>query len=223
MKELKTFVDGLFARRKETREVKELKEEILTNLEAKVADLMLSGTSEHEAITRATQGMGPVDYLLDGENNIYINQYKAELYQVGLLYMLIAWVVTIPLRLVSVGIVTNSALFVAVLVVGCLYLMYQPRHQGSLTMAIATINVDKQWRRTKTVWSLWGVFMASSMVLTTIKYFGSALWYGRGLAINGPHQFAAMATHYALPVITIIVPLMYCRAAQIAERHEVKV
>lgn len=52
MKELREYVDRLFAAHKESRETRELKEEIISNLEAKVADLMEEGLPFPEAFSR---------------------------------------------------------------------------------------------------------------------------------------------------------------------------
>ncbi|NLA11929.1 MAG: hypothetical protein GX883_07385, partial [Firmicutes bacterium] len=49
MDELRKYVDSLFARYKMTGEVAELKEEILGNLEARVADYLGEGMTSSEA------------------------------------------------------------------------------------------------------------------------------------------------------------------------------
>ena len=57
MDELKRYVDKLFAGHKETKEVRELKAEILGNLEARMADHIEEGFPYNEALTRAMRSL----------------------------------------------------------------------------------------------------------------------------------------------------------------------
>ena len=102
MDDLKRYVDKLFAGHKETREVRELRDEILGNLEARVADHMEEGMTYDEAVAQARRYLDTVDYLIPEQKPVYRNRYMLELLQAGLLYTVIAWILTIPLRVMFV-------------------------------------------------------------------------------------------------------------------------
>jgi len=76
MDDLKRYVDRLFAGHKETKEVGELKAEILGNLEARMADYIEEGVPYNEALTRAMRSLDTVDDLLPDQKPIYVNRRR---------------------------------------------------------------------------------------------------------------------------------------------------
>lgn len=64
MHRISKHVDRLFAKYKEDQQIKELKEEIIGNLEAKVADLISRGIQQDEAIKIAIESIDSVDNLI---------------------------------------------------------------------------------------------------------------------------------------------------------------
>ena len=222
MEELKNHVDRLFAGYRETSEIKELKEEILGNLEAKVADSIDGGMARDEAVALAMRSLDRVDSLIEGSQPVDANRYKMSLVQSALLYLLVAWIVTIPLRLLYTGISVNNLLTLAVLACVIFYLAVCAGKGKSASSAVLVINLKKLLRFTKAVWFFWGLYIIAAAAAVTIKHFGSAIWFGRALSINGPYQFAVVATGYAVPLITVIIPLLFARACTLAQKHEVK-
>lgn len=116
MSDLDIYVNHLFAKQKQTREVQDLKAEIRANLEAKENDLIAGGMSEEEAIEQAKAGITEVDSLISGNLKIYINPFKQERYQRCLIYLLSAWLFTIPLSVYyPVGKISVLILFFKIL------------------------------------------------------------------------------------------------------------
>lgn len=220
MEDLEKYVDRLFANHRQTRETRELRAEILSNLEAKVADYMDEGMTYAEAFTVATQHIDTVDSLVEDSNLVYINRYKVDLIQTGLLYLVIAWVLSVPARMVYAGVMVNTLLAIAVLVVGVVYLLTR---QGGEERRNQVGSVDRKTivKLHRAAWLVWGLYIVVVSAFTTVQHFGSRLWFGRALSINGPYQFAVVVMSYLLPLCAIIVPFVFRKAVLLADEHEV--
>ncbi|HOA35731.1 MAG TPA: permease prefix domain 1-containing protein [Bacillota bacterium] len=222
MDDLKRYVDKLFAGHKETREVRELRDEILGNLEARVADHMEEGMTYDEAVAQARRYLDTVDYLIPEQKPVYRNRYMLELLQAGLLYTVIAWILTIPLRVMFVrGLLFNNLLFLAVIILGVVFLALSSRKDEAYLNAVAPVNKKRLTGYRKAAWLIWALFMLVMTAFTTAVRFGSDIWFGRAVHISGPYQFAVIAAAYAMPFITIILPLLFSKACTLAEKHEV--
>jgi len=119
--ELNHYVDHLFRKYKPTQQIRELKAEILSNLEAKVADLTASGMNDHEAVQQAKNSIRSVDHLVDGNIRVFIHPFRLELVQMGLLFSLIAWILTIPFRIFGLGVLLNTILMALCIVGSIVY------------------------------------------------------------------------------------------------------
>jgi|LSQX01.2.fsa_nt_gb hypothetical protein len=222
MNDLERYVEGLFAGHRETRETGELKAEILGNLEARLADYIEEGLSHEQALARTKQSLDNVDDLLPRARAVYINRFRIELLQAALLYTVIAWVLTMPLRLIPSGIIANTILLLLVLGLGLSYLSLSFRKERACPGAVAPLDQERSGRQSRTAWLLWALLISLTAVLTTLKHFGSAIWFGRPLHLDGPHQFALVAVAYLLPLVTVIVPLLFTKARYLAKKYEVE-
>lgn len=222
MDDLKKYVDKLFANYKESKEVRELKAEILSNLEARVADYLEEGMAYDEAVALAKRNLDTVDELIPDHKPVYVNRYRLELLQAGLLYTVVAWIFTIPLRLMSVrGLLVNNLLLFAVIILAVIFLILSSKKDESYLNAVAPVNKKRLNSSRKAAWLTWALFIAVMTALTTAIRFGSDIWFGRGVHIDGPYQFAEIALAYTMPCITIILPLLFNKACVLADKHEV--
>ena len=81
MIDLQKYVDGLFRHQRLTPEVKDLKEEILSNMIAKRDDLIAQGLSAEKATEKAKESLSAIDYLIDGNQLTDVGKYHiAQLY-----------------------------------------------------------------------------------------------------------------------------------------------
>ena len=96
--DLEIFVDRLFANQRKTKEVVELKNEVLSNLEARVTDYMENGMEYQSAISLAIDNIEDIEALIDDNQKVYSYRFRYELVQSALIYSLLAWIVTIPAR-----------------------------------------------------------------------------------------------------------------------------
>lgn len=86
MNMLQKHVNRLFAPYPDTPEIREMKDEIAGNLEAKVADLMKEGMDYNEAVRLAVADIPSVDGLIEEDREIFVNRYRLELGQLALLF-----------------------------------------------------------------------------------------------------------------------------------------
>ncbi len=220
MKELEAYVNRLFIKYPKTKSINELKAEILSNLEAKKADLMAGGLDENTAIQKAKDSITSIDALIDGNKTIYINQYRLELLQQSLLYLLIAWIITIPFTLFQRFLTLNLLLFFFVLAVGTAYLLNKTNKSETYLEKRQYVNINHYLKMKRTVWLIWGIFVALCTIAITGLYFGSNLWFSRPVHIEGPYIFALMVTRYLAPFVSIIIPLIIHQVPKLLMKYE---
>ncbi|MCU6707374.1 permease prefix domain 1-containing protein [Paenibacillus sp. J5C_2022] len=221
MKHLQYYVDQLFKEHKDNKQTNELKDEILSNLEAKVADLTANGMEYTQAVKVATDNISGVELLIDGNTRVYTNKYRIEFLQIALLYFLIAWVITIPLRLVGMGILLNIFLLIVVFVVGILFFVLNAKKESYFWGQTSIYNINIVMRYRKIAWLIWGLFVTVSILGNTAVVFGSSIWFGREINITGPYQLAVLVFRFLLPFVFIIIPLLFHAALKLIRKYEV--
>jgi hypothetical protein len=216
---LQKHVDRLFAGYPATGRIRELKEEILGNLEAKAADYMAGGMEYEQAVQAATASLTRIDGLIDESPQIYVNRYRLDLLQKTLFFTLILWILTIPLRMIERT--PLSFLFlVLVLLLGILYLVLNSVWRGRALEVTAPRNLHVARRRSRMVWLLWGLFILVTLLAITALRFGSNIWFGHQVKIGGPYQFAVLGIQYAKPFLTILIPLAFQASTTLISKHE---
>ncbi|MBM6994239.1 hypothetical protein IM700_001025 [Paenibacillus sp. DXFW5] len=219
MNPLQKHVDRLFAGYPATGRIRELKEEILGNLEAKAADYMAGGMEYEQAVQAATASLTRIDGLIDESPQIYVNRYRLDLLQKTLFFTLILWILTIPLRMIERT--PLSFLFlVLVLLLGILYLVLNSVWRGRALEVTAPRNLHVARRRSRMVWLLWGLFILVTLLAITALRFGSNIWFGHQVKIGGPYQFAVLGIQYAKPFLTILIPLAFQASTTLISKHE---
>jgi hypothetical protein len=220
MNPLQKHVERLFAGYPATKRVRELKEEIISNLEAKTADFIAGGMDYEQAVQAATASLTRIDGLIDESPQIYVNRYRLELLQKMLFFTLILWILTIPLRMIER---TPLSLFllVIVLLLGIGYLVMNSIWRGNALELTAPLNIRAARRRSRCVWLLWGLFIVATLSAITALRFGSNIWFGHQVKIGGPYQFALLGIQYAKPFLTILIPLAFQMSATLMTKHEV--
>jgi hypothetical protein len=218
---LKNHVDSMFKKYKGSKQIDELKYEVLSNLEAKVDDLTGSGMERGKAINSAKESISSIDYLINGNKQLYVNKYKLEYIQIVLLYSIIAWIVTIPLRIMGVGVVWNTNLFICSIVIGIWYFILTTKKEHEYLQCKSFMNIQITYKSRKMAWIIWTLYIIVSIVYTTAIRFGSNIWLSRPVSITGPYQFAEIAISYMLPFISIIIPLIFNVAPNLILKYEV--
>jgi hypothetical protein len=220
MERLKKHVDSMFTKYKEDKQIKELKYEVLSNLEAKAEDLIAGGMEYSEAIETAKKSIDNIDYLIDGNKEVYINKYKLEYLQVIFLYFLIVWIITMPLAILSGGILINLIMLVSIVVIGGKYFTSRKKLSGSFNLK-SRINLNWQLKIRKIAWGLWILFITVYILFITALQFGSNIWFSRPISIDGPYQLARMLIKYSIPFISVIIPLCFNLAPKLILKYEV--
>ena len=132
MTDLECFVEDLFHAYRNAPGAGDLKAEILSNMQARQADLMAQGYSEAEAAQRAMDRAPDVGLLLKGRRPVYyVEHYRAACAQNALLASVLFWIASLPLMFLTFPELSYLGL-VATLVTGGLY-WYWHRHAGDET------------------------------------------------------------------------------------------
>ncbi|KOR82257.1 permease prefix domain 1-containing protein [Paenibacillus solani] len=219
--DLEIFVERLFANQRKTKEVVELKNEVLSNLEARVSDYLENGMEYQSAISLAIHNIDNIETLIDDNQKVYSYRLRYELVQSTLIYSLLAWICTIPFRFVANGIWANMLFLCIVILSGAAYLSMS-RHLKRYDKQTAIINAGKLAKWCKWAWWLWGAFIVVMWAYTFIIQFGSDVWFGRELRIHGPYSFYISFVPYALPLTSIMIPQLIHRASKLTTQLEVK-
>ncbi|PRR84362.1 permease prefix domain 1-containing protein [Clostridium vincentii] len=220
MERLKKHVDSIFSRYKEDKQIRELKYEVLSNLEAKVEDLTSNGMDYNEAIKTAINSIDNIDYLINGNKEVYITKYKLEYLQMILIYLLVGWIITIPLSILRQGILINFILLISSIVTGIRYLSLRKKN-GDFIHCKDFINLQFSLKIRKIAWSIWILFIIIYLVFITAIQFGSNVWFSRPVIIDGPYQFAILLISYLIPLISVIIPLYFSLAPKLIIKYEV--
>lgn len=218
--DLEIFVDRLFANQRKTKEVVELKNEVLSNLEARVTDYMENGMEYQSAISLAIDNIEDIEALIDDNQKVYSYRFRYELVQSALIYSLLAWIVTIPARFLPSGIGVNTLLLCLVVLSGAVYLSMS-RHLKRYEKQTAVINAGKLAKWSKGAWWLWSIFIVVVSMYTFVIQYGSDLWFGRALRIDGPYSFYVTVMRYAIPMTSVIIPLLVQKASKLTLQLEV--
>lgn len=197
MDELRAYVDALFARRGDTAENREMKEEIYGNLAARRDDLIAQSMPEAEAV------------------RVNAQQWRAARLQSLLLASMILWVLTIPLLLVR-GQISCLAAFVLAAVLGAWYLC-SLRGESCVTM---TVDAAQLRRQSRTVWLVWGVCFAVCVATVSAVMFSSNVWFSRPVRIDGPYALGVMASPYYLALSTVVFPIAVGRFPRLIAQCE---
>jgi hypothetical protein len=221
MNSLKSHVDAMFSKYKESKQIKELRYEVLSNLEAKVQDLTGSGMEYNEAVNKAIASIDSIDHLIDGNRQVYANKYKLEYIQIILLYSIIAWILTMPLRIIGLGIVWNMIFFIISITIGIWYFTLSTKRDSEYFQLKSFISVEAAFKMRKSAWIIWSLYIIISTLFSTALYFGSNIWFSRPVIITGPYQFAVVAIRFLLPLITMIIPLIFNVAPRLILKYEV--
>ncbi|WDV47227.1 permease prefix domain 1-containing protein [Clostridiaceae bacterium M8S5] len=207
MNELSKHVDNLFEKYKHHPNTNELKEEILSNLQAKKEDLVLKGLSETEAINHAKESINSIDYLIDNNLNVYINKVRLEWLQSILIYFIIAWIIIIPFSIFRLLDKVNIIIITAIVLTGISYLILRQRNDATYINEKKIINISFYHKIRKLGWIIWIIFILISIAIVTGIYFGSNIYFSKPINITGPYQLAQVVLHYLMYFISIIVPL----------------
>ena len=92
MTDLQKYVDSLFRHQQLTPDIKDLKEESVSNMIAKRDDLIAQGMDAESATKKAKDSLSAVDFLIDGNQLTNVGKYHLECIQTVLLNCIIFWI-----------------------------------------------------------------------------------------------------------------------------------
>ncbi|NMO95572.1 permease prefix domain 1-containing protein [Paenibacillus lemnae] len=218
--DLEHYVDRLFHKQRKTKAVKELKDEILSNLEAKVQDYMQEGMTYDAAVAAATRDVQSVDYLIEGHQQTDWSGFRLDLLQHSLLCMLLAWIITLPARMTFSGFVVNNLLIVLCAAAGIGYVIYVKSGRSRESQTVM-VNTNALKKISRIAWALWGAAMLVTAVFTLLTRFGSNLWFGRPIHLNGPYDLYVLGMELLPTLTAILIPLVLQHAQQRISKYEV--
>lgn len=219
MDELERYVNTMFRRQKDTAEVRELKEEILSNMQAQKMDLMAQGMSEAQAIRKVKESLTSLDGLVEDQQLTWVDRYHADCLRSMLLSSVLFWILSLP------GLMVNKWIARDTVVLGCgatvicavLYIIQKCMKKDCTEILV----VSDSRRRTKLVWMVWGLFVAVVLLSGVAVHFVSNIWFHRPvhIHIDGPYQLAAMVLPIYLLLLTALIPLTVAGFTRLLQKH----
>ncbi|QEY34320.1 hypothetical protein FL966_04200 [Caproiciproducens galactitolivorans] len=222
MNKLKEYVDSLFRKYRQTSKIRDLKEEVYTNLEAKRMDLIAAGFSPDEAFDQVRNSITEVDSLIEGNIKIDRFSFCRERMQWMLISLLSVWVITIPLRVFYSVFALSYLLAFVILIAGVYYIYFLKQRGKQCQKQTVYVNILYYRKVKRVVWVLWSMYFLFSFVMTTCVYFGSNLWFSRPVHIDGPYALGNMLVNYFLPLLTIVIPFIFGLNERLALKYEVE-
>jgi hypothetical protein len=227
MEELRTYVEKLFKKQGHSKETNELKEEIFSNLLAKRDDLIANGLDKTTATLRAKESIHNIEELMEGNIKIYIEQFKYELFQRIVIYLLSSWIIFGPIHFLTSR---STSLFTFVfgifiiipsLIYSFYYLLSHSKRKTTCWDNVDYISLPKLRNLRKLGWIGWGIFIIFTTIITTGINFSSNIWFQRKIVIDGPYQLAILVAAYIFPLVTIVIPLLLQGLLKLATKYEV--
>lgn len=217
MTELKEYVDELFRHQPVMPEIQDLREEILSNMAAKRDDLMAQGMEKGLATIKAKESLSSIDLLIEGNQLTDLGKYRFECSETALLHCIIYWILSLPLLYTAHGIFCYAGLLSTV-ILGANYILRRVRLSGQA----AFLSIKTKKRHQKIAWIIWGLFFAIYAMTMAGLSFGSDLWFGRPINIDGPYQIANLTAGIYIPVITVIVPITFGSFTKLLEKSRIE-
>ena len=205
MNNLHREVNKLFKNYPHTPKVMEFKEELFSNLQEKVQDLIKEGYSQQQAIKIAVEDVK--DFTIDGVITVNKMKYKTELAQLAFIYSLIGLILSIPLMLYSFGRVFNFCTLIITLGLGIRYVGFKSSAKVIDDEIVVDINKIKSMK--KLIWILWGTLFTVIIITATAVQFGSNVWFGTAIKVDGPYALGELLSRYYIPLITILIPFYF--------------
>lgn len=218
MSDLQKYVDALFIHQRQTAEVKDLKEEVLSNMVAKRDDLIVQGIDKEAATQMAKENLSSVEGLVSGSLLAYADHYYAECLQNSLLGSILLWICTFPLLFTRYGFLSFCTLCVAI-VFGALYVVRNKRK----TDKVSFLSLTASQQLKKRVWIIWGIFFLVYVAAVAAVTFGSNIWFGQPVQISGPYQSANLAVRFYVPLLTIAIPITVSSFPKVLIKNEKRV
>jgi hypothetical protein len=221
MSELKIYVEKLFKRFK-NENYSDLKEEILSNLVDKKNDLIKSGLSEFEAIEKAKNSIKNIDHLIDENIIVEINKIKKEALQYSLIYLLSAWIISIPSIIFNTGFFLRILLFFSILITGLWYCFCLMKKNPDYVLKRKSINYLKIKKAKNIFWFIWLLFFLTAFSTLTAVQFASNIWFSNPIIINGPYNLGLIVFRYLIISLTLVFPLIFQKSFNLLKNYEVK-
>ncbi|WP_225743537.1 permease prefix domain 1-containing protein [Marinilactibacillus sp. Marseille-P9653] len=222
MNTIEEHIELLFKPYKKNKLMRELKEEVYSNLLARKEDLLLEGYSEEAAVRNTIAHIDSVDHLIEENKKVDWNSFLANLLQSMTLYSVIIWILTLPLSLFPDHLLLNYLFMMLSFISGIIYIVYLRKAKNG-DGKIKFMNIKRTEKLKIITWQLWFGFIVISLLSVTGIYFASHLWFSRPISISGPYQFGEVALRYLTPFSTVIIPLTIHKAANLIAESEVEV
>lgn len=204
LKELRAYIDTLFAYQRRNPATTERKEKLLRCMTKRINDLILQGQTGVRAFQIAKASISTEEWLLNGNQLTDIAGYKTQCLYSVLLNCTLFWILTMPLLLTRYGPVCFAGL-AATLISAILYTVSLKK--GRRREDVSLISVSESKKKSKVVWGLWGLFFLVYSLAATAAIFGSHLWFGHPVEITGPYDLANIAVHFYIPILTVFFPI----------------
>lgn len=203
-REMKVYVERLFSNKEKTKEIQELKEEVISNMQAKYEDLLLQGISSKIALEQVKKDIDIsfVEDITDTRQEIAINIFYTKCVQQLLLAFIFIWIFSIPTMIYYGWSLATFALF-GVICCGIVYIaihFLDKKKQKEVNR--------KQVRKLRRYgWLIWGMIVFVKMGMITMVQFGSNIWFHHPIIIDGPYALGEILLRYYIVLITIFIPI----------------
>jgi hypothetical protein len=149
-----------------------------------------------------------------------VNKFRFQAFQWAFLYLIIAWIATIPMTMMGIGSGVHFFLLLMCLAMGIVYMWFAKRRHHHKA---GQINAKAMQKIGKIIWMIWGLYILAMWSYAAAVQFGSNIWFSRPVAINGPYQLGILISQFALPFFSIIVPLTFHTWTKLVFSPEVRV
>lgn len=206
LKEVQAYIETLFVYQKKTPQSAEMKEKLLDCMTRKINELISQGQTGIQAFHTIKRSISAEEWLLNGNQLTDMAGYKTQCLYYILLNCVLFWIFTLPLLFTKYALISFIGL-VATIILAISYAITLKKSKSAEKVAL--ISVSENGKRRKVAWIIWSVFALVYILAVALVLFGSNLWFGRPVEISGPYEFANIAVHFYIPLLTVFIPITF--------------
>lgn len=216
MIQIETYLDSLFADCPDNRRMTARRAALSERLEKRYAGFRGQGMSEADALSRTIEGLPSAPVLTGSVQRIDSMGYRMELTQIGLVYCVIGWVVSMPMRLFGSMVYVNELMMMMAIAVGIYYAMTRLRKKSDGPKETHKVEWKKLRRRSLAAWIIWSVLaVAWIAVFIALRSGEAAFTFGEFYASG------KLLCEGTAPLLTVFIPMLMSAAARLTDRYEV--
>ena len=199
------YIDILFASYVDSKEVQQLKNDMLVEAEGIFREGLVIGLDEERALLKAQSYLA--ERVSEDSSLIYVERFYKGSLESAIMYIISALVLVLPTVIIKsiIGIAICGLLFASLLLV--VYYLFFIYNNPSDKLEFYCF--EKYQIRRSFVWRVWGISYVVYVFIMCLISFTTESWFSSPIEIMGPIDVALLVARFYAPAVTVMLPVMF--------------